>query len=217
MVAGLTTETNILGYVAAHPIPEVLRGINAFTLGARLVNPEAVVQVVWTGTWFDPAIEREAANALLDAGADVLGQHQDSPATQLAAAERGAFGTGNNWDMISMAPTATLTGPVWNWGPFYVETLESIRENTWTNAQHWLPIPGIVDIGPFNDALVPADVQATVMDKRQQIIDGEFVVFAGPITNQEGVVVVAEGQRMTDAELLAMNWFVEGVIGEPAN
>jgi basic membrane protein A len=213
MVAGLKTKTNRLGYVAAHPIPEVILGLNAFTLGARLVNPQATVQVVWTNTWFDPAREREAAITLLDAGADVIGQHQDSPAAQQAAQERGAFGTGNNSDMRHMAPKATLTGPVWNWGPFYVEILQSIRDGKWESTRHRWAMPDIVDLGPFNDALVPKDVQERVLAKRQQIIDGTFFPFTGPIKDQTGAVRVPAGVRMTEAELLGMNWLIEGVVG----
>lgn len=213
MVAGLTTKTNRLGYVAAHPIPEVILGLNAFTLGARLVNPAATVQVVWTNVWFDPAKEREAAISLLDAGADVIGQHQDSPAVQQAAQERGAFGTGNNSDMRFMAPRATLTGPVWNWFPFYKTVLESVRAGTWTSTQHRWAMPDIVDLGPFNDALVPKPVQERVLAKRQEIIDDKFFVFTGPLKDQAGTVRVPAGTRMPVADMLSINWLVEGVIG----
>jgi len=213
MVAGLMTKNNRLGYVAAHPIPEVILGLNAFTQGARLVNPAATVQVVWTNVWFDPAKEREAAISLLDAGVDVIGQHQDSPAVQQAAQERGAYGTGNNSDMRFMAPKATLTGPVWNWAPFYVEVLESVRDNTWTSTQHRWAMPDIVDLGPFNEALVPKAVQDRVLAKRQEIIDDKFFVFTGPIKDQAGTIRVPAGQRMALADMLAINWLVEGVIG----
>jgi len=213
MVAGLMTKNNRLGYVAAHPIPEVILGLNAFTQGARLVNPAATVQVVWTNVWFDPAKEREAAISLLDAGVDVIGQHQDSPAVQQAAQERGAFGTGNNSDMRFMAPRATLTGPVWNWAPFYVEVLESVRDNTWTSTQHRWAMPDIVDLGPFNEDLVPQAVRDRVMAKRQEIIDDTFFIFTGPIRDQAGTIRVPAGQRMPLTEMLAVDWLIEGVIG----
>lgn len=213
MVAGLMTKNNRLGYVAAHPIPEVILGLNAFTRGARLVNPAATVQVVWTNVWFDPAKEREAAISLLDAGVDVIGQHQDSPAVQQAAQERGAYGTGNNSDMRFMAPRATLTGPVWNWAPFYVSILESIRDGKWESTQHRWAMPDIVDLGPFNEDLVPKNVQDIVMAKRQEIIDDKFFVFTGPVKDQAGTIRVPEGQRMSETDLLAIDWLVEGVIG----
>ena len=213
MVAGLMTKNNRLGYVAAHPVPEVVLGLNAFIKGARLVNPAATVQVVWTNVWFDPAKEREAAISLLDAGVDVIGQDQNSPAVQQAAQERGAYGLGSHSDMRHMAPEATLTGPVWNWAPFYVEVLESVRDNTWVSTQHRWAMPDIIDLGPFNDALVPKAVQDRVLAKRQEIIDDKFFVFTGPIKDQAGTIRVPEGHRMTVAEMLAMDWLVEGAIG----
>jgi basic membrane protein A len=213
MVAGLKTKTNRLGFVAAHPFSEAIIGLNAFTLGARLVNPQATVQVVWSGTWFDPAREREAAISLLDAGVDVIGQYQDSPASQQAAQERGAFGVGDNSDLRHLAPKATLVGPVWNWGPFYVEMLENIRDGTWKPDQYRWPMPDIVDLSPFNEALVPKEIQDKVMAKRQEIIDGKFHVFAGPIKDQAGTIRVPAGTRMSIEEMRQMYWLVEGVIG----
>ena len=127
-LAGAMTESNQIGYVAAFPIPEVIRGINAFTLGVREVNPEATVRVVWTNTWFDPAKERAAAEALLDGGADVIAQHQDTAGPQQAAEDRGLYGVGYNADMAPLAPEAVLTSAIWNWGPYYID----IVERSWT-------------------------------------------------------------------------------------
>jgi len=214
IVAGRTTESNIIGYVAAHPIPEVIRGINAFTLGVRAVNPEAVVKVVWTNTWYDPATEKDAAKSLLEQGADVIAQHQDTPGPQQAAQEAGAYAIGYNADMRSYAPEANLTSPVWNWGPYMVKAVEAVKNGTWTTEQYWGGIAdGVVDLGPFNDDLVPQEVQDEVMAERQRIIDGEQKVFVGPIKDQTGAVKVPEGQMMTDEELLNFDWFVEGVEG----
>jgi basic membrane protein A len=117
MVAGAMTKSNILGYAAAFPIPEVIRGINAFALGAQSVNPKAQVRVVWTKTWYDPATEKEAAKSLLDVGADVIAQHQDSPGPQEAAQEKGVYSIGYNSDMSAFAPKAHMTAPIWNWVP----------------------------------------------------------------------------------------------------
>ncbi|MBT9135651.1 MAG: Purine-binding protein [Firmicutes bacterium] len=213
MLAGLMTKNNRIGYVAPHPIPLVIRGLNAFTLGARLVNPEATVQVVWTNVWFDPAKEREAALSLIDAGVDMLGHHQDSPAVQQAAQERGIYAMGMNSDTRHMAPRATLASVAWNWGPFYVDVVRSVRDGTWTNAQHMWPMPDIIDLAPFGDGLVPQTVQERVLAKRQQIIDDKYFVFSGPIKDQAGTVVVPPGVRMETADVLAMYWLVEGVIG----
>ncbi|WP_406676753.1 BMP family ABC transporter substrate-binding protein [Neomoorella carbonis] len=214
MVAGKMTKSNILGYVAAHPIPEVIRGINAFTLGARSVNPNVKVKVVWTNTWYDPAAEKQAALSLLDAGADVIAQHQDTPGPQQAAQERGKYGIGYNSDMRQFAPNANLTSPIWNWGPYYVKTVEAVKNGTWKSEDYYGTMKdGVVDLGPFSDK-VPQEVRDLVNKKKQEIIDGKFYVFQGPIKDQSGKVRVQEGQKMSHEEVLGFNWFVEGVEGE---
>ena len=214
MVAGKMTKKNVLGFVAAHPIPEVIRGINAFTLGARSVNPNVKVKVVWTNTWYDPAAEKQAALSLLDAGADVIAQHQDTPGPQQAAQERGAYGIGYDSDMSQFAPNATLTSPVWNWGPYYVKIVEAVKNGTWKPEQYYGTMKdGIVDLAPFNK-MVPQDVRDLVEKKKQEIIDGKFFVFQGPIKDQSGKVRVQEGQKMSMDDILGFNWFVEGVEGE---
>lgn len=213
IVAGKTTKSNIIGYVAAHPIPEVIRGINAFTLGVRSVNPKAKVKVVWTNTWYDPAKEKEAAKSLLEFGADVIAQHQDTPGPMQAAEEKGKFGVGYNSDMRSYAPKAVLTGPVWNWGPYYVKVVEAVKNGTWKSEQYWGPMSdGIVELGPYGP-MVGDDVKKLVDAKKQEILAGKWDVFTGPIKDQKGEVKVKEGQKMTDEEMLSFNWFVEGVEG----
>jgi len=213
IVAGKMTKSNIIGYVAAHPIPEVIRGINAFTLGVRSVNPNAKVKVVWTNTWYDPAKEKEAAKGLLAVGADVIAQHQDTPGPQQAAEEKGAYGIGYNSDMRSFAPKAVLTGPVWNWGPYYVRVVQAVKNGTWKSEQYWGPMSdGIVDLGPYGP-MVPDDVKKLVEAKKQEILSGKWDVFTGPIKDQKGVVRVPAGQKMSDADMLSFNWFVEGVEG----
>ena len=214
IVAGMMTKSNIIGYVAAHPIPEVIRGINAFALGVKLVNPKAKVHVVWTHTWYDPATEREAAISLLDAGADVITQHQDSPAPVQAAAERGKYAIGYNSDMSMFAPEAHLTAPVWNWGPFYVKAVKEIMNGTWKSGFYWLGLKeGIVDIAPFGPA-VPDKVKAVVNAFKELIKEGKFDPFTGPIYDQKGNLKVKAGEKLSDKELLEMNWFVDNVVGE---
>jgi basic membrane protein A len=216
MVAGKMTKANVLGYVAAHPIPEVVRGINAFTLGARAVNPSVKVKVVWTNTWYDPAAEKQAAQSLLNAGADVIAQHQDTPGPQQAAQEQGKYGIGYNADMRQFAPEANLTNPVWDWGPYYVKTVEAVKNGTWKSEDFYGTIKdGIVDLGPYGD-MVPQDVRDLAGKKRQEIIDGKFYVFQGPIKDQSGQVRVKEGEKMTYEQILSFDWFVEGVEGEIA-
>jgi basic membrane protein A len=216
-LAGAMTESNQIGYVAAFPIPEVIRGINAFTLGVREANPEATVQVVWTNTWFDPAKERAAAEALLDGGADVIAQHQDTPGPQQAAEDRGVYGVGYNADMAPLAPNAVLTSAIWNWGPYYIDIVESVMDGTWQSEQYWGGWQdGVVDMAPIAD-FVPEDIRATIEEEVARFKSGEetiYAIFTGPIADQSGEIRVPEGQSMTDEELLSMNWFVEGVQGD---
>lgn len=215
MAAGDATESNLVGYVAAFPIPEVLRGINAFALGVKEVNPDAKVQVVWSNTWLDPNLERQAAEALLDGGADVLAMHQDTPATGQAAEGVGAKWVGYNSDGERFAPEAWLTAPVWNWGPFYVATAEQVRNGTWVSEQFYGDMAGgMVDIAPFG-ASVSQEVQDLILERKAQIIDGSFEVFAGPIVDQDGTERYAEGVVAPLGELLGMDYLVDNVIGSP--
>lgn len=198
LVAGKMTKSNVLGYVAAHPIPEVIRGINSFTKGVREVNPDAVVKVVWTGSWYDPAKEKEAALSLISAGADVIAQHQDSPAAQEAAQDNKVYSVGYNQDMSNFAPDAHLVAPIWRWDVYYEQVVNDVRNGTWEPTSYWGGLKDhIVDISDFGD-MVPQDVQDMVMARRQEIIDGTFNVWP----------------EKTDQELLSMNYFIEGVEGE---
>lgn len=214
ITAGLMTKSNSLGYVAAFPIPEVIRGINAFALGVRSVNPKAQVRVVWTKTWFDPALEKDAAVSLLDVGCDVIAQHQNSPGPQEAAQERGKYSIGYNSDMASFAPKAHLTAAVWNWAPLYEATVKEVREGTWKGdrAIWWGMDKGVVDIAPFGP-MVPKDVQDKVLAKKAQLMKGEDTIFVGPIKDQSGQIKIPAGVKAEDKELLGMTWFVEGVVG----
>lgn len=213
VVAGKMTKTNLIGYVAAYPIPEVIRGINAFTVGVRSVNPDAKVKVVWTSTWYDPATEKDAGKSLLESGCDIIAQHQDTPGPLQAAQEKGKYGIGYNTDMNKLVPNTVLTSPVWNWGPYYVETVKAIKEGTWKPSQYWGPInDGIVGLAPFG-TMVPEDVKQLVEAEKQKLVKGEWDVFAGPVKDQQGKERVAAGQKMSDKEMLEFNWFVEGVEG----
>lgn len=213
MIAGAMSESGILGYVAAHPIPEVIRGINAFTLGARSVNPAVEVRVVWTQTWYDPAKEREAAESLLDVGADVIAQHQDTPAPQQAAELRGRYSLGYNSDMSSFAPDAHLTAPIWNWDVVYTDVVEQVHNGTWSSGQYWGGLAdGVVGLAPYSD-LVPQEVRDLVEAKKAEIVSGSWDVFTGPINDQEGELQVGEGEVMSDEEMLGMTFLVEGVVG----
>jgi len=213
LVAGEMTEDNFIGYVAAHPIPEVIRGINAFTLGVRKANPDATVHVVWTNTWYDPVKEREAAEALLDEGADVMAQHQDTTEPQKAAQERGLVSIGYDSDMAQFVGDTVLTSPVWNWGPYYIARVKAVLDGTWKTHEYWGGLAdGAVELAAFSPQ-VPDDVKALVKEEEQKILSGDWDVFCGPINDQDGNVKVAEGECMSDGDMLGMNWFVEGVVG----
>jgi basic membrane protein A len=208
MAAGARSETGTIGYVAAFPIPEVLRGINAFTLGVREMNPDATVQVVWTSTWFDPPTEGDAAQALLDAGVDVIAMHQDSSAPGQAAEAAGAGWVGYNTDMTEFAPNGWLTAAIWDWGPFYLTTAEAVKGGTWVpEAYYGNMADGMVAIAPFGPS-VSAETQALIAERQAQIIDGSFAVFPDPIVNQAG-------SEQPLGDIFSMDFFVEGVIGSP--
>lgn len=213
IVAGMKTEVNKIGYVAAMPIPEVIRGINAFTLGVQSVNPEATVEVIWTNTWYDPAVEKQAAIELLNKGVDVVAQHQDTTAPQIAAQEKGAFAIGYNSSTPDAAPNAYLTAPLFHWEKFYVDDVKKIIEGTWESRSYWEGISeGMVSLDELTANCAEGTKEA--VDKAQSAIaDGSLDVFAGPIKDQNGEVKIAEGTSMTDEEIWNMSWFVEGVVG----
>ncbi len=218
IAAGAASKSGKLGYVAAFPIPEVVRGLNAFTLGARSVNPKATVQVAWTSTWFDPAKEKEAAQSLLQAGADVLGMHQDSTATGEAAKEAGAKWVGYNSDTkAGDFPDTWLTAPIWDWGPYYIKAAKSLAAGTCLagdSGQYYGNMAdGTVKLGTFGSS-VSAETQALIAEKAAAIIDGSFAPFTGPIKDNTGKEVIAAGKVAPLGDLLGMQYLVEGVIGE---
>jgi basic membrane protein A len=215
LAAGAATESNVIGYVAAFPIPEVIRGINAFTRGVRDVNPDAEVRVVWTNTWFGPPEEKEAADALLAAGADVIAQHQDTPEPQKAAADAGGVSISYNSDMSEVVGDTVLTGPVWNWGIKYVEIAEQVMDGSYAGDEsYWGGLSeGVVDLAPFSDR-VSQETRDLIAEKRAEIESGNWDVFCGPLMGANGTLIVEEGKCLTDQEMLSMDYFIEGVSGE---
>lgn len=212
IVAGLKTKSNKIGYVAATNIPEVIRGINAFTLGVQSVNPDAKVIVKWSNTWIDEVKEKETAIALLDEGCDVIAQHNDSTAPQKAAEERGAFAIGYDLDN-NAAPKAYMTAPIFNWGPYYVEQVKAIMDGTWKSSSYWGNMKdGIVDLAPIT-SVAPEGAAEKVEAVKKQMLDGTFTIFKGPLKDQSGNVRVPEGSKMSDKEIWEMNWFIQGVEG----
>lgn len=212
-IAGKMTKSNVVGYIGSFPIPEVIRGIDAFTLALRKVNPEAIVKVVWVNSWFDPGKEGDAAKTLIDQGADIITQHTDSPAPLQVAESRGIYGFGQASDMKSYAPKAQLTSIIDNWNTYYIERVKAVMDGTWQSTDHWDGLKqGMVEMAPYGDA-VPADVRKLADEVKQSIIDGSFHPFQGPIKNQKGELVVKAGDVVSDKELLGLNWYVEGVEG----
>ncbi|MEQ9690378.1 MAG: BMP family ABC transporter substrate-binding protein [Bauldia litoralis] len=213
MVAGSMTETNKIGFVAAQPIPTVIAGLNAFTLGARSVNPDVTVEVVWTLSWYDPSAEKQAAVALVENGADVIAQHQDTPSAVQGAAESGAWAIGSESDMTSFAPDKVLTGTVWDWCPFYKSAVDMVKNGTFEPGEFYGGLDdGTVSIAPIN-AAVSDEIKAKVAETEAALASGSFDYWAGPIKDNEGATVVAEGATLGIADINGMGWLVEGVSG----
>jgi len=214
IVAGRMTKTNKLGFVAAHPIPQVLRNINAFTLGARSVNPKVACHVVWTNSWYDPATEAEAAKGLIELGADVLSMHQDSPLTVVQTAERnGVYCVGYHADLNQFAPKGWLTGAEWDWGELYAKIAQSVKDGAWKSEQLRSGMNGgSVKLARFGPA-VPFEVQEEARKMVDKIVKGEFVVFQGPLKDREGNPRIGQGEKPDFDWMEKMNWFVEGVQG----
>lgn len=213
MAAGAATKNGKIGFVAPYPIPEVIREINAYTMGARSMNPNATVQVVWTNTWFDPAKERSAAESLVAAGVDVLGDGQDSPTTGQVAAAAGLKWTGYDSDQTSFAPDAWLTATTYNWGPYYIQEVDAAMKGTWKSHFYYGGFQdGMVAMAPFGKS-VSADTQAKIVAKQAEIKSGAWKTFQGPIKKQDGSMGVPSGTALTVDQLYALNWFVEGVKG----
>lgn len=211
VAAGLVTETDTLGYIASFPIPEVIRDINAVYLGAKEVNPDIELKVIWVNTWFDPAKEADAANALMDQGVDVIVQHTDSPAPLIAADKRGKWGVGQASDMRGFGGDAHLLSVVNNWGPYYIETVQSVMDGTWEPADYWGGMSeGTVEVVGLSERL-SAEQQEKVNSVIDALTNDEFHPFTGPLKDQSGVLRVPAGVSMTNEELAGMDWYVEGM------
>ncbi len=205
------------GYVAGFPIPEVIQGINAFTLGMRSVNPKATVKVVFLGEWFNPPRERDAAMTLMNQGAEVLAFHTGSTAVMVAAQERGRLAVAYHSDMRSVAPDAQVVAVTHRWGDYYTRRVQAVLDGTWRSEQVWGGVSaGFIRVEGFGRK-VPEAVQREVNVRQAEMAAGKLPVFAAtkdkPVLDNEGKVAIAAGQRLSDAEILQMNWFTEGVQG----
>jgi len=217
-IAGKMTKSNIVGYIASYPIPEVIRGINAAYIHARKVNPDVEFRIVWAYTWFDPAKEADAATALIEQGADVILQHTDSTAPQAAAEQAGGVVTfGQASDMYEYAPFPRVSSIIDNWAPYYIERVQAVMDGTWASESTWDGMDtGMVKIGEITDA-VPADVKAEAEAMIAAITAGEYHPFTGPLKKQDGSDWLAEGETADDATLAGMNFYVEGLTGDIPN
>lgn len=214
MVAGAMSKTGTIGYVGAFPIPEVIRGINAYMLGAQVTNPGVKMKVVWVNSWHDPAKEREAAESLLLQGADVLTMHTDSAAVIQAAAAKNVYAVGFNSDMSAYGPKIHLTSSVQHWESIYRAKIQAVLNGTWKADSVWDGLKeGVVALSPINP-VVPKPIVAKVEQYKKEIIDGKRDVYQGPIYKQDGTLAVAEGKILTDEELPKINWYVKGIEGK---
>jgi simple sugar transport system substrate-binding protein len=216
ITAGRMTKTHIAGYVAGFPIPEVLQGINAFTLGMRSVDPKAQVKVIWLNTWFDPARERDAAMTLMNEGADVLAFHSASTAVVAAAQERGKMAVAYHSDMSQVAPDAQIVAVTHHWADYYARRVQAVLDGTWRSGNFWGGVrDAMVRAGDFGPK-VPKAVRDEVLRRQTDIALGKLRPFTGPINDNEGKQVLAAGQTLTDEQILGMNYLVAGVQGKIA-
>ncbi len=213
IAAGAASKKGTIGLVVAFPIPEVIRHTNAFTLGVQFSNPKAKVKIVWTNNWFDPAKEKKAAESLAAAGADVLAQNVDSPATGQFAQSKGLPWVGYDSDARKFAPTSWLTAPIYNWGPYYTSRVKAAMDGSWKTGFYYGNLKdGFVSLAPYGPQ-VSAKTKAVIATKRKALVDGSFYEFTGPLYDQKGTLRVPKGKRMTLNEILTMDWLVKGVIG----
>ncbi len=214
IIAGSMTKTNKLAYIAAFPIPEVLQGINAYVRGAQSVNPDIELNVVWTNSWFDPGREREATDALIDQGADVVTHHTDSTATTVAAEEKGVYSIAYHSDMSKYGKKAHLTAVTHHWEDYYTKVVQAVLDGKWTPGSVWGGIKDkMINLSSLNEA-IPEEVVAKVEAAKAAIIDGNLHPFAGPVIAQDGKEIVPEGENMSDAALSKMDFYVKGVNGK---
>ena len=209
-IAATLSEKGVAGYIASFPIPEVVRGINSFVLGARSVNPDFKVKVVWANTWFDPTKEADAAKTLIDQGVDIITQHTDSTAPLQTAAERGIKAFGQASDMINFGPNTQLTAIIDDWAPYYIERVRALKEGKYEQSDTWHGLDeGNVAMAPFTN--MPDDLKQKAADTTAKIKSGELEPFTGPIKKQDGSDFLKEGEKADEKTLLGMNFYVEGV------
>ncbi|PFH09954.1 simple sugar transport system substrate-binding protein [Collimonas sp. PA-H2] len=214
VVAGKISKSGKLGVVASVPIPEVIRNIDAFTIGARSVNPKATTRVVWVNKWFDPGKEREAATTLIGQGVDVLMQNTDSAAVVQTAQEKGVAAFGWDSDMTSFGPKAHQAASMINWGVYYTKRVGEVLDGSWKTSTSWIGLKDDgIDLGAFN-ADLPADVKALVAERKKAIVDGSAPIWKGPVVDNTGKEQVAKDAVADDGFLHGIKFYVQGVEGK---
>lgn len=214
VVAGKMSKSGKLGVVASVPIPEVIRNIDSFTLGARSVNPKATTAVVWVNKWFDPGKEREAATTLIGQGVDVLMQNTDSAAVVQTAQEKGVYAFGWDSDMTSFGPKAHLAASMINWGVYYTARVQAVLDGSWKSSTSWIGLKeNGIDLAAFNPEL-PADVKSLVEERKKGIVDGSAPIWKGPIKDNAGKEVLGKDAVADDGFLHGIKFYVEGVDGK---
>jgi len=215
MAAGAASKTGNIGYVVPFAIPEVIRHANAFALGAQLTHPGAKIHLVWTNSWFSPPLEKKAAQGLVHAGADVIGQNVDSPAAGAFAESAKVPWVGYDSNAQKFAPKSWLTASVYNWGPYYLKRVQAAMNGTWKSSFYYGSIKdGFTSIAPYGPG-VSAATKAKIASYKKRIENGSYYEFQGPLYDQSGKLRVKKGVKMTVPQLYAMNWLVKGVIGSP--
>jgi basic membrane protein A len=223
MAAGFATKSGKIGYVAPYPIPEVIRELDAYTLGARYAHPGATVRVVWTNSWFDPSKERAAAQSLVASGVDVLGDGVDDPTVGEVAQANGLKWTGYDSNQSAFAPKAFQTATVYDWSSYYVNSVKAVMNGTWKSSFYYGSVAdGMIGIAPFGNT-VSAKARAAILKRMAEIKAGTFNPFTGPLTKQDGTIGLKAGQTLpvwepnnpSTLSKYTLNWFIEGVIGSP--
>lgn len=214
IIAGMMTKTNKICYVASFPIPEVMREINTYFLGARKMNPDVELSIVWVYTWYDPAKEGDAAKAMMDNGCDVVAQHTDSPAPLIEAERAGKVGFGQASDQLKFAPKAQLTATIDNWGPYYIDKVGQVLDGTWETGDYFGHMnTGAVQMAPFTN--MPENVASVAQKVKDAISAGTLHGFTGPINKQDGSVFLEVGEVATRMQLDTMDFYVEGIKATP--
>jgi simple sugar transport system substrate-binding protein len=209
-IAAKTSKSGVAGYIGSFPIPEVVRGINAFLLGAQTVNPDFKLKVVWVNSWLDPGREADAAKVLISQGADIITQHTDSTAAVQVAEEQGVNAFGQASDMAAFAPNALLTSIIDNWADYYIARTQAVMDGSWVSTDTFGGMDAnMVEMGPYIN--MPADVKAMAEATAAAIKAGELHPFAGPVYKQDGSLAAAEGEIVDLGSLLGMDWYVQGV------